>query len=179
MRKIVKEKDYLQIVLIFIAVYGYFILGNIMRRKTLHPFIISSSSLLSFSFFLLTFFLTVWFFYRLAKWRQIQTEMSTLIFSFSYSLLPTLIWFFTTSLLYYLLPPPRTLSFLGKSFSMVFIVFSVTLLVWRLILLYLSLRFSLKANFYTVLLLIFFFAAWFLPYSFFMYQLKIFRIPFI
>lgn len=179
MRKITQERDYLQILLIFVLIYGYFIAANIIRKRTLHPFIISTSSLVSFLFFLLTFFITIAFFYSMSRLMKLSTNLQALIFSFAYSLFPSFIWFLTTSVLYYLLPPPRTFSFLGKSFSITFIIFSLTLLIWRIILLYLSLRFSLKANFYTILILIIFFIIWFLPYSFMMYQLKVFRIPFI
>lgn len=173
MRKIAQEKDWWQVVTIYGLVYGYFIFANIVRRKTIHPFIISSSSFVSFVFFLLTFFLTVGFFSLFGK------QIKSLIFSFAYGLFPTLIWFFTTSFLYLLLPPPRTLSFLGKSFSLVFISFSLILLFWKIILFYLSLRFSLKLNFYKILYPTILFLVWFWPYSVVLYKLKVFRIPFI
>lgn len=179
MRVIAQEKDRLQLYIIFALVYCYFIAGNIIRNKTLHPFVISSSSLTSFAFFIITFFLVTTFFWGINIARSKKTSFASLVFTFAYSLLPTLIWFFTTSLLFLLLPPPRTTSFLGQSFSVVFLIFSLSLLWWRLILLYLSVRFSLKTNFYTTVFYILLFLLWFLPFSYLMFYLKIFRIPFI
>jgi len=182
MRKIAQEKDWWQIIIIYGLVYLYFIFANIVRKKTLYPLIISSSSFVSFVFFLLTFFLMVGFFCLFGKQlgRDLPWQVSTkLIFTFSYSLLPTLIWFFTTSFLYFLLPPPRTYSILGQSFSLVFIAFSLILLCWKIILFYLSLRFSLKLNFYQILYATILFLIWLWPYSVVLYKLKVFRVPFI
>jgi hypothetical protein len=173
MRKIAQEKDWWQVIIICGLVYLYFIFANIVRKKTLHPLIISSSSFISFVFFLLTFFLTVVFFSLFGR------QIKSLIFSLAYSLLPTLIWFFTTSFLYFVLPPPRTYSILGQSFSLVFITFSLILLFWKVVLFYLSLRFSLKLNFYQILYTTILFSIWFWPYSVVLYKLKMFRIPFI
>lgn len=182
MRKINQEKDWLQVGIIFFLVYLYFIFASAIRNKTINPLVISHSSLLSFILFLLTFSLVVIFFNFLG-WLMIKTKSSStivpLIFSFSYSLLPTLIWFFSTSLFYLFLPPPRTFSILGKLFSLFFVTFSIVLLFWKTILFYLSLRFSLKLEFYQILYAVILFLIWFLPYSVLMYQLKIFRIPFI
>jgi hypothetical protein len=173
MRKIAQEKDWWQVIIICGLVYLYFIFANIVRKKTLHPLIISSSSFISFVLFLLTFFLTVVFFSLFGR------QIKSLIFSLAYSLLPTLIWFFTTSFLYFVLPPPRTYSILGQSFSLVFIIFSLILLFWKVVLFYLSLRFSLKLNFYQILYTTILFSIWFWPYSVVLYKLKMFRIPFI
>ena len=179
MRKITAEKDYYQVGIIFACIYGYFILAAAVRQKTFQPLILTSSAFLSFIFFLGTFFLVVSFFYVLSTIFKNKINISALIFSFAYSLLPTFFWFLVTSLLYYFIPPPRTFSVGGKSFSIFFTIFSLSLLSLRIILYYLSLRFSLKLGFYTIVLFTFIFSLWFLPYSYFMYQLKIFRIPFI
>jgi hypothetical protein len=97
----------------------------------------------------------------------------------SYSLFPTLIWFTTNSVLYRFLPPPRTISILGKAFSVLFLSFSISLLVWKLILVYLAIRFSSKLNFYNIVYIILLYLCIFIPYSLLLYHLKIFRIPFI
>lgn len=179
MRKIVAEKDYYQVGIIFAFVYGYFLVATAVRQRTFQPLILTSSAFLSFIFFLGTFFLIVSFFYVLSAIFKNKVTLSELIFSFAYSLLPTFFWFLITSLLYYFVPPPRTFSLLGGSFSVVFTIFSLSLLLWRIILYYLSLRFSLKINFYMIVLFTLVFSLWFVPYSYFMYQLKIFRIPFV
>lgn len=179
MRRVVEEKYYYQVGIIFGMVYGYFLVATAVRKRTFEPLILTSSAFLSFLFFIGTFFLVVSFFYTLARIFKKKVAISSLIFSFAYSLLPTFFWFLITSLLYYFIPPPRTLSVLGQSFSIFFTIFSLSLFLWRIILYYLSLRFSLKISFYTIILFTLIFSSWFLPYSYFMYQLKIFRIPFI
>jgi hypothetical protein len=168
-----------QVGVIFFLVYLYFVEANIIRRKTLHPFVISTSSTITFTVFIMTFFLVIGFFYYLAFIQKKKPDLKSLLFTFSYSLLPTFLWFVTTSLLYYLLPPPRTASILGQGFSFIFITFSLAILLWKMILLYLSVRFSLKTDFYLTIFYILLFLLWFLPYSYGLYYLKIFRIPFI
>ena len=183
MRKIAKETDYGQPIIIFLIAIGYFCYAQIVRQRTLHPLIFASSALISIVMFGITFVLVTKFFYFLYRRRTFQgaheVTYKPFVFTFAYSLLPTLIWFYATSTLYYVLPPPRTTSFLGKGFSLTFVTFSVTLLLWRIILAYLSVRFSAKASFYKVVASLVLFAMWILPYSYFMYQLRIFRIPFI
>lgn len=181
-RKIAKEKDIFQVVIIFFLVYLYFVFAQVVRKKTIQPFIISSSSLVSFIFFLLSFCLVISFFCIIGN-KINKSSMADffqpLVFTFSYSLFPTLIWFFITSFLYYVLPPPRTFSFSGRLFSILFISFSSVLFYWKIMLLYLSLRFSLRLSFGKIVYSVFFWSLWFLPYSILMYKLKIFRLPFI
>lgn len=96
-----------------------------------------------------------------------------------YTFLPTVVWFFTTSALFVLLPPPRTTSVAGVVFSGMFLVFSVTLLFWKLTLGYLTLRFGLKLDLARILVV----AGIVVPilgvYSVVMYRLGIFRVPFL
>ncbi|MEK9143692.1 MAG: hypothetical protein AAB481_03625 [Patescibacteria group bacterium] len=96
-----------------------------------------------------------------------------------YTFFPTVVWFFTTSALFVLLPPPRTTSVAGVVFSGMFLVFSVTLLFWKLTLGYLTLRFGLKLDLARILVV----AGIVVPilgvYSVVMYRLGIFRVPFI
>ncbi len=110
---------------------------------------------------------------------KIKKDFMSLVYTYSYSLLPTLIWFTTTSILYLLIPPPRSLSLLGKGFSIFFISFSLTILFWKLMLTYLALRFSLKISFYRIIYFMILYLCWFLPYSLILYNLKIFKVPFI
>lgn len=179
MRSIVEVGDILQITIIFFLVYLYFIAANVIRKRTLHPFIISSSSIISFGFFIMTFFLVTIYFFILGRKFKRNLKYSALLYTFSYSLLPTIFWFLITSIFYLVLPPPRSLTFPGKLFSIFFIFYSTIIFFWKIILFYLSLRFSLKINFYKIFFITVFFLIWFLPYSYLMYQFRIFRIPFI
>jgi hypothetical protein len=172
MRKISSEKDYWQIVFIFLLVFIYFKLAYFLRENV-YP------ATFTFFIFLVNFFLMIGFFYILGKFFNRKIKKRALFFTFSYSLLPTLVWFFTTLFFYFILPPPRTFSLAGKIFSIFFITFSLAVLFWKLILFYLAIRFSTGLSFFKIFYLIFLFFVWYTPYSVLLYYLKIFRVPFI
>lgn len=175
MRMISEEKEFYQPIVIIGAIFIYFKFIYYLRDK-IYP------AALIYFLFLFNFLLTVNFFYLLSKLlNKNKKEITFLsyICTFSYSLLPTLIWFLSTSILYLFLPPPRTISLLGKSFSILFVAYSLSLLIWKLILVYLAVRFSSKQNFFRVFYTIILYLLWFIPYSIFLYQYKLFRIPFI
>lgn len=172
MRKISQERDYLQVFIIFLAVFLYFKFVYFLRDKP-YP------ATLTFLVFILHFFITTAFFYGLSKIPNNKIRISSLIFTLSYSLIPTLIWFVSSSILYIIVPPPRSISILGKGFSIFFISYSISLLAWKVILIYLALRFSTGFKFFRIAYIMLLFLLWFIPYSIFLYKLKIFRIPFI
>ncbi len=172
MRKISSEKDHSQIFIILFFVFIYFQLASKAKQLFL-------PSLLPPVFFLFHFSITILFLYSISRFISKSTKLDSFIFTLSYSLFPTLIWFTTNSVLYRFLPPPRTISILGKAFSVLFLSFSISLLVWKLILVYLAIRFSSKLNFYNIVYIILLYLCIFIPYSLLLYHLKIFRIPFI
>lgn len=171
-RKISEEKDNFQVFIILLLVFIYFLFRSFLRQDNV-------SVLSVYLIFLINFSATILFFFTLSKLSDKKTKLSSFIFTFSYSLLPTLIWFIADSLFFYFLPPPRTTSILGKSFSIFFIAFSLSLLFWKSILLYLSVRFSAKQNFYRVIYHILLYLCLLTPYSYLLYFLRVFRIPFI
>ena len=173
-RRISEEKDYLQIIIIFIIIGIYFLSADKLREYDYEPGIL----------FILTFFhyaYTVIFFYIAAEFFQKNKEYSfnSFLFTFAYALIPTIIWFSISSWLYALLPPPRTLSLLGKSFSIFYISFSIAILGWKVILQYLAIRFSTKFSFFFIMYSILFYLVTIIPYSLFLYSLRFFRIPFL
>ena len=172
MRTISQEKDTAQLVMIFLLVLWYFLLGY--RSKPLNY-----PAIVSYGLFVCNFIGTVWFFYILTRLLFKAGNWRSLVFTLSYTLLPTLIWFGTNSVLYILLPPPRTLSFLGRAFSIFFVSFSLSLLVWKTILVYLALRFSTGQSFVKIMYLLSLYVCIFLPYTILLYYLKLFRVPFI
>jgi len=172
MRKISLEKDYWQVFFIFLLVFIYFKLAYSLRHVTYPAFF-------TFFVFLVNFFLMIGFFYGVGKFFNRKIKKTSLVFTFSYSLLPTLIWFFMTLFFYFILPPPRTFSLMGRMFSIFFITFSLTVLFWKLILFYLALRFSTGLSFFKIFYLISLFLLWYAPYSILLYYFKIFRVPFI
>ncbi|VVA44057.1 conserved membrane hypothetical protein [Candidatus Roizmanbacteria bacterium] len=175
MRHISEEKDIYQPTLIITVIFIYFKFIYYLRDK-IYP------ATFVYILFIINFLLTVAFFYLLSKLftkNKKEIKLSSFIFTFVYSLFPTLIWFLSTSILYIFLPPPRTFSLMGKGFSIFFIAYSLSLLIWKLILVYLAVRFSLKQNFFRIIFMLIFYLIWFIPYSIFLYQFKLFRIPFI
>jgi len=102
------------------------------------------------------------------------------IFSlWAFSLIPTYLWFFTTSFLYLILPPPRTTSLEGIIFTLLFLSFSLSLLFWKSILYYLTLRFT--SNLSLTQIITASIVLWPLAalYSLITYKLGIFKIPFV
>jgi hypothetical protein len=106
-------------------------------------------------------------------------RVKSVLFIWSYSLLPTLVWFYSTSLLWFLFPPPRTVSAGGQALSFTLIVFSLYLFFWKGVLYYLTLRFGLRLGLWKIFAVSFVVIPMAFFYSLLMYRLGIFRIPFI
>ncbi len=169
MRRISIQQDWQQIGLVFFLIFSYFYAVSY----------ITSHSISNFIFFLVSLTLTLSFFYFCGILIKAQNSLTTLITTWTFSLLPTLIWFFLTAILFILLPPPRTTSFLGTIFSLIYIIISLVLLWWKLTLIYLSIRFSLKTDFVMTMFLMIIYGVWFLPYTYALYFFSISRVPFI
>lgn len=172
MRNISQEKDYSQVFIIFLTIFLYFKFVYFLRDKP-YP------ATLTFAVFILHFLTVTVFFYSLGRISDDKLKFSSFIFTLSYSLFPTIIWFASNSLLYVFIPPPRSYTLLGKGFSIFFIAYSVSLLSWKIILMYLALRFSTRTGFYRILFMLLLFLVWTVPFSVLLFYLRIFRIPFI
>ena len=125
------------------------------------------------------YFSSIIFFSLLPAAGTYTERLKRIMITWSYTLLPTLIWFYSTLLFYFLIPPPRTTSFLGQSFSIFYIAFSGSLLVWKLILVYLSIRFSLRVHLYRVIYYLLLYIAVSIPLWILLYQSGVSRIPFV
>jgi len=172
MRKISQEKDFSQIIILLGLIFVYFQLSHYYRKETF-------SGLTVYLVFLFDLSLTAGFFYLMTRVFRQRINFASYLFCFTYSMIPTLIWFVSSFILYLVLPPPRTMSILGKGFSIFFIAYSLSLLLWKAILFFLAIRFSSRMTFFRIVYVFFLYLCWFVPYSFLLYQLKIFRIPFI
>ncbi len=172
MRKISMYGDYYQTITIFLMVFIYFLFAHMMRGSVIWGGFV-------YGVFLLLFFITTLFFYLFSHAFGSDMRYMKFIHAFSYTLLPTLIWFITNLILYIVLPPPRTMSFLGKGFSIFFIAYSVSLLVWKLILVYFAIRFSSRLGLYRIIYMFLFYLLIFVPLSLILYYFKLFRVPFI
>ena len=173
MRRISEENDFWQIVLIFISIIIYFLLANRFREYDYEPFVLLLMTLFHY-------LATVIFFYLFTQIIGFaSTKLQPFLFTFAYALIPTLVWFSINSWLYALLPPPRTVSILGKAFSIGYIAFSSAVLMWKVILMYLAIRFSTKLKFFQIVYVVILYLVAIIPYSIFLYSLRFFRIPFL
>lgn len=172
MRKISLEEDHMQVAIILFLAFIYFWVSHIIRKSSI-------SFILVYLVFLVNFIWTVLFFFFLGIASTKKVAFKNFLFTLTYSLFPTLLWFITNSLFYRLLPPPRTISIAGRIFSIFFISFSLSILIWKIILMYLAIRFSTKQNFYRVIYYLILYLSYLIPFSLISYHFKIFRIPFI
>lgn len=106
-------------------------------------------------------------------------EYKQFFLAWAYTLVPTLCWFFLTSVLYIVIPPPRTTHPAGIAFSLVFLTLSGVFFFWKIILSYLSLRFGLKLDLIRIFGILLVSAPIIGIYSIGMYRLGIFRVPFL
>lgn len=108
-----------------------------------------------------------------------QGRAISVFLAWSYTLVPTVVWFLATSVLYVVLPPPRTTSLPGVIFSLLFLVFSATLLWWKITLSYLTLRFTLKLNLWQAVVVGLCSAPGVAVWAYAMYKSGVFRVPFL
>lgn len=174
MRKLAESRDLIQAFFIFVFIGLYFIFAEKVRTNYYQPIFL-------FSLTLVNFFLTTLFFslIKLVSAENKKINFPKFIMLFSYSLIPTLIWFSVNSILYVLLPPPRTPSFWGKGFSIIYISFSIAVLAWKIIVEYLAVRYSTEFKFFRTLYSLILYLVAIIPYAFILYFAKIFRIPFL
>lgn len=174
MRDISQDEDMTQVFIIFFLVGFYFQWANEVKQYHYEPVIL-------FALTIFHYLLTVCYFMLLktisSKYKSVNVKKFLLVFS--YSLIPTLIWFFVNTLLYILIPPPRTPSFLGQTFSLVYISFSVAIFAWKIIMVYLAARFTTGFRFFRIIYSLLLYTAIVIPYSVLLYKIGIFRVPFL
>lgn len=180
MRALTISRRYAQIFFIWLLVFSYVSFTAVLRKGlsagplflTLHTGKILWGILSSFVFA----WGVLYYFGKLAGGKGRPQE---LFLPWSYSLIPTLIWFLLTSIFYFILPPPRTESIKGQLFSILFIAISVTLFYWKGVLYYLTLRFAHKMSLGKIILTTVLLIPIVGLYSFITYKLGIFKVPFL
>jgi hypothetical protein len=178
-RRIIEHGSWGELGYIGVVLSLYFMVASIVKTSMFRPFLLTRQFVLLTSATALTFLLVVTLFYVVGKIVGTKGIWKDVALGWGYSLIPTVTWFWMTSLLYIILPPPRTTNASGITFSIVYLLISGILLSWKIILSYLTLRFGLRLGLgkITIVCLIV------LPilglYSIFMYRIGIFRIPFL
>lgn len=167
-----------QIIILFLISYIYFILSSITRNnnKLYEVLFIANRSWIVFIF---NYCITIIFFYTISILLHSKTKLIYLIKSFALSMIPTLIWFYSTLFLYILYHPGIIGGNILYGLSVLYIIFSLVLLFWRFQLLYISVRLSTGLSFFKLIYAILLFIIWYIPYSILLYYLGIFRVPFL
>ena len=127
----------------------------------------------------LTYLVTAGLFWCIGSFAGAKGRLTGFFIAWGYTLVPTLVWFSTTSLLYVLIPPPRSTRPEGFLFSILYLLFSATLLFWKVILSYLALRFGLRLDLGKISLVSLIVLPILFLYSIALYRMGIFRIPFL
>lgn len=178
-RKIADQGGFGELAYIAILLATYFAIASLVKIAAFRPFLLTREFVVLASATGITYVIAVALFWTAGKLVGAQGKLKGFAVAWGYSLVPTFLWFFATSILYVLLPPPRTTSAAGVLFSILFLIFSATLFFWKVTIGYLSLRFGLRLGLGKILIVL----AISLPilgfYSFGMYRLGIFRIPFL
>jgi hypothetical protein len=168
----------LEAVFLIIGITGYLAWVSLIR-KGIHPFFVTLHFGKLFWGVFFTFIFAWGILYFVGRLFGGKGKPRSLFLPWAYSLLPTLVWFFLTSLLYIVLPPPRTKLFSGQLFSIIYIAISLTLFYWKTMLYYLTLRFGHKLDLIRIILVSLITFPIGGLYSLLVYKLGIFRVPFL
>jgi hypothetical protein len=178
-RSTVDRGNIFELIFIAMPLMFYFALASLVKVARFRPFLLTREFVILSGATLITYMFAVMLFWTIGKLVGAQGKFKGFAVAWGYSLVPTFGWFLATSILYVLLPPPRTTSLQGILFSLLFLIFSATLFFWKVTIGYLALRFGLRLDLGKILIVL----AVTLPilglYSFGMYRLGIFKIPFI
>lgn len=178
-RDIEKRGRTAEMVYIGLLVGLFFSLSSVVKIASFHPLLLSRYALVLFVSALSGFGLIVSVLILTGRLlgRQVNAERISLLWA--YTLIPTVVWFLFTSLLYVAIPPPRTTQITGVLLSIVYLVVSAMIFWWKLTLSYLTLRFGLKIDFRKI----FFVALATLPvillWTYAMYTFGVFKVPFL
>ncbi len=178
-RRIVDHGEYAELAYAGILLLAYFSIASVVKVAAFRPFLLTRQFIVLSSATGFTYCITLALFWTAGKLVGAKGRFKGLAVSWGYSLIPTLIWFLATSILYVVLPPPRTTSMAGVIFSILFLVFSGTLFFWKATIAYLTLRFGLRLDLGKILVVLTISLPILAGYSFGMYRLGIFRVPFL
>lgn len=167
--------------LLYIGAMGalYFAVASIVKQPSFRPYFLTKQFLALAGTAGVSFFIIATTLFVLGSVVGGKGKFSRFLLAWGYTLVPTILWFLSTSILYVLLPPPRTTRTLGIVFSIVYLVFSATLFFWKIVLGYLSLRFGLRLDLGKITVVAAISVPIFALYSIAMYKLGVFKVPFL
>jgi hypothetical protein len=178
-RRIIRDGSGWELPYLAILLAIYFAVASVVKTAAFRPFLLTQEFIVLGSATGATYLVTVALLYRVAKFFGGDGSFGHVAIGWAYTLMPTLVWFLTTSLLYVIIPPPRTTSIAGIIFSSTFLIFSAALLFCKIILGYLVLRFGMRLKLGKIVVVLVVCLPLLALYSFGMFELGIFKIPFI
>ncbi|MFZ2025542.1 MAG: YIP1 family protein [Microgenomates group bacterium] len=178
-RRIVHHGSLWELVPLGVLLSCYFAIASLVKTAAFRPFVLTKQFILIALSVVVTYAVIVSLLFIVGKCMGGKGSLRVLALSWGYTLLPTLLWFLGTSILYVLFPPPRTGRPLGMVFSAIFLIFSSVLFFWKAMLTYLTIRFGMKLDLWRIIAVFGVVGGSMLFYSIGMYHLGIFKIPFI
>lgn len=179
MRRIVDRGSLYELPFIALLLAVYFALASLVKTAAFRPYLLTRQFVHLGGATAITFMLVITLLWVVGRLVGGRGSKRGVVLAWAYTLLPTTAWFFITSLLYVIIPPPRTTSPQGVAFSLLYLVFSATLLYWKLSLGYLTLRFGLKLDLPRIVVVLAIVVPLMGLYSIGMYMLGIFKVPFL
>ncbi len=168
-----------EMVYIGLLVGLYFSLSSVVKIASFHPLLLSRYAFVLFASALSGFGLIVSVLVLTGRLLGRQTSIGRISLLWAYTLVPTVVWFLCTSLLYIFIPPPRTTNISGVALSIVYLVVSAMIFWWKLTLSYLALRFGLKLDFSKILIFVLVSVPILILWSYMMYAIGIYKVPFL
>lgn len=178
-RRIIQKGTLWELIPIGLLLSLYFAINALVKTPAFRPFVLTRHFIkTSLAAFVTVIFvsLLIWSLGRLFGGKG---EYKRFFLAWAYTLIPTLAWFLFTSILYVIIPPPRTTHLSGIALSLVFLTISAVFFFWKVILGYLSLRFGLKLDLARILAILLVSCPIVGLYSIGMYRLGIFKVPFL
>ena len=157
----------------------YFAIASLVKTAAFRPYLLTKQFFILAGFVVVTYCITVFLLWGVSRILRGEGTLVVVARTWGYTLIPTLLWFLVTSLLYVVFPPPRTGRPLGILFSALYLSFSTVLFFWKVILSYLTLRFSMKLDLVRIIVVFSIVGMIMASYSVIMYKLGIFKVPFI
>lgn len=178
-RRVILDGSPKELVFLGLLLGVYFALASLLKVASFRPFLLTEQFIVLYGGAVSGVAISAGMLYMVGRILGSRATFQRLFIAWSYTILPTVFWFFATSVLYVIFPPPRTTSTLGTLFSFLFIVFSVTLLGWKMTLSYLVLRFGLKFDLKRNIVVAVVCAPVLAYWSVLMYRWGIFKVPFL
>lgn len=178
--RMAKKKDFWQPVLIFLTVGLSLVWATAIKHGVFsNPMFFAVNLFGLFGVIMGSFGVLGSLIYLLGKMVGKTGELKVTLLLWSFSYIPTIIWFSIISFLFFIFPPPRSQTMQGYLLSGLIIVFSIALFYWKLLLYYLTLRVGFKMRLRQIIAVSGVFFPVVAGYSYLLYKAGIFKIPFI